>query len=80
MVVQILEAETERARMDLKLLQHNLAQLSQHIDGYTQARVYLHAVCTTTLLPQAARAKLRVRLCFVAWYQCSHGFAGQISL
>ena len=39
-LVQVLEAETERARIDLKLLQDELAQLSQHVDGYTQARVY----------------------------------------
>lgn len=57
----MLEAETERARIDLKLLQDELAQLSQHVGGYTQARVYLHAVCNTQLLPQAARVNLTVR-------------------
>jgi hypothetical protein len=44
------------------MLQDELAQLSKHAEGYTQARVYLHAVCKTTLLPLAARNKLTVRL------------------
>lgn len=58
----MLEAETERARIDLKMLQRELAQLSEHAEGYTQARVFLLAVCKTPLLPHAARAKLQVRI------------------